>query len=443
MSDWQIVSTEAELAAAVRAGTPAIEVYGTLRGMPMLTLGPGVRLRGGVLEFGAKGLRLTRDNVVEDITIRTPDHEVAILNDTSVADLGSLSLRRVRTTGQVLLVARDAVRSGHVAVAGLTVEGADVRGRAERPHGFGVDALQGAFTLWNLQPDPAVTLTAELLDIAAGSPEGPVRGSGVFVGGHGDWNGAADGGTVRVSTLRTGAIYSDGGIAPGTPDLISGGVFVISGAIVDQVLNAGAVTTTGPNDMVLDNWGTVTTWTATAAITSTGPSGIGFVNFGAIDRLDVRAPITTTGTGARGFNVYDGSLQHASFDSIATTGDGSVGVQVSKELPTLEVRGDLTTAGGEGQSLVKGVQVSLKAIALSVKAGGTIGTATVGGRIGTRGDNVITVEIDGKLGHLQAAGGVTADGRHADAIHVRGDGPDLTGLSITAADGERVVHLPL
>ncbi len=443
MDDWQIVSTEAELAAAVQAGTPAIEVHGTLRGMPMITLKPGVRMRGGALEFGAKGLRLTRDNTIEDITIRTPDHEVAILNDTSMADLGALSLRGVRTTGQVLLVARDAVRAGHVAVAGLTVESADVRGRAERPHGFGVDALQGAFTLWNWQPDPAVIITAELLDIAAGAPDRPVRGSGVFVGGHGNWDGAADGGTVRVTTLRTGEIHSDGGIAPGTPDLISGGVFVISGAVIDQVLNAGPVTTIGPNDMVLDNWGEVTTWTTTAAVTSSGPSGIGFVNFGAINRLDVRAPITTTGTGARGFNLYDGSLQHASFDSIATTGDGSVGVQVSKELPTLEVRGDLTTAGGEGQSLVKGVQVSLKAIALSVKAGGRIDAVTVGGRISTRGDNVITVEIDGELGRLQAAGGVTADGHHSDAIHVRGDGPDLTGLVITAANGDGVVHLPL
>lgn len=177
MSDWQIVSTEAEVAAVVQAGTPAIEVYGMLRGMPMLTLGPGVHLRGGVLEFGAKGIRLTHDNTVEDITIRTPDHEVAILNDTSVANLGVLSLRGVRTTGQVLLVARDAVWAGHVAVDGLTVESGDLRGRAERPHGFGVDALHGAFTLWNLQPDPAVIVTDELLDIAAGSPEQLPAGS--------------------------------------------------------------------------------------------------------------------------------------------------------------------------------------------------------------------------------------------------------------------------
>ena len=100
-----------------------------------------------------------------------------------------------------------------------------------------------------------------------------------------------DGGTVHVSTLRTGEIYTHGAIPPGTPDLISGGVFVISGAVVDHVVNAGPTTTNGQNDMVLDNWGEVSAWTATAPVTSHGPSGTGFVNFGAIGRLDVQAPI--------------------------------------------------------------------------------------------------------------------------------------------------------
>jgi hypothetical protein len=44
-------------------------------------------------------VRLTRGNVLEDVTIRTPEHEVAILNDTSIADLGTLRLRGVRTSG--------------------------------------------------------------------------------------------------------------------------------------------------------------------------------------------------------------------------------------------------------------------------------------------------------------------------------------------------------
>lgn len=210
------------------------------------------------------------------------------------------------------------------------MHGADAGRRAwplPRPHGFGVEALQGGFTLWNRQADTAVKLTAELLDIAVGSEEKPVRGSGIFVGGHGDREGTADGGTIDVTTLRTGEVHTDGGIVPGTPDLISGGVFVITGANVEKVDSVGRVTTYGQNDMMLDNWGNVGTWTASEQVASHGPSGIGFVNFGDIDVLDVQAPILTTGKGARGFNLYDGSLNKARFASIATTGDGSIGVQ--------------------------------------------------------------------------------------------------------------------
>lgn len=254
MSSWQVVTNVGELAGALQSGATSIEVRGELRGMPMVTLGPGVRLRGGTLVFGAKGVCLTSDNELDGVTIRCPEHEVAILNDTRVSSLGTLALRDVKTTGQVLILARDAVKAGQVRVAGLQVL-ADVRGRVDRPRGFGVEAMQGAFTLWNLQPDPKVVIEAELLDIAAGTAKQPVRGSGVFVGGHGNPHGKADGGQLRVTMLRTGEIHADGGIPPGTPDLISGGVFVISGATVDEVVNTGPVTTHGQNDMVLDNWG--------------------------------------------------------------------------------------------------------------------------------------------------------------------------------------------
>lgn len=432
-----------ELLDAVASNAAEIEVRGTVSGMPMITLKPGVVLRGGVLEFGAKGVRLTSQNTLDGVTVRTAADEVALLNDTSVDDLGTLTLRNVTTVGQVLLLADDSVQAGHVVVDGLHVERADVRGRAVRPHGFGVDALQGGFTLWNRQADDSVAITADLRGISAGSPDSPVRGSGVFVGGHGDWDGHGDGGTLRVSSLRTGEIHTDGGIPAGTPDLISGGVFVISGAVVEEVVNEGPVTTYGQNDMVLDNWGDVDSWRATAPVTSRGPSGIGFVNFGRLGRLDVQAPVQTFGTGARGFNVYDGSLEHASFESIATHGDGSTGVQVSKPLPVLEIKGDLSTEGGEGMSLVKGVQMTLKAVALSVKPGGSVGRVTIGGGLRTSGADVVTLEVEGEIDEIEIAGGISAAGRGSDAVHLRG-GPirGLDDVEISAAAGERIAVWP-
>jgi hypothetical protein len=408
--------------------------------MPMITLRRGVTLRGGTLRFGAKGIQLTADNRLENVTILVPDHEVAIGNDTAVPDLGRLTLCNMRTRGQVLLLADDAVRGGHVEVDGLAVASADLRGRPDRPHGFGVDAMQGGFTLWNRQPDPAVRITASLKGISAGTMESPIRGSGVFVAGHGDRTGGADGGLVDVDVLRTGPVVTDGGIGPGTPDLISGGVFVVSGARVAAVINDGPVTTMGPNDMVLDNWGEVGAWTARAPVTSHGPSGIGFVNFGTLDRLDVQAPVTTHGAGARGFNVYDGRLDSARFESITTDADGAVGIQVSKDLPVLDIVGSVTTNGGRGTSLVRGQQVQLSAIALSVQPTGRIGRLSVGDSLSMHGDDVVTLDVEGTIDTLKVQQGITAVGVGSDAVRLTGEVAGLDEVTVTAAHGQPLVR---
>lgn len=138
MSARREVANAQELLDATVSDATEIEVRGTISGMPMITLKPGVTLCGGVLEFGAKGVRLTSQNTLDGVTIHTALDEVALLNDTSVEDLGTLTLRSVTTVGQVLLLADHSVRAGRVVVDGLRVERADVRGRALRPHGFGV-----------------------------------------------------------------------------------------------------------------------------------------------------------------------------------------------------------------------------------------------------------------------------------------------------------------
>lgn len=435
------VRTAVELAQALASGATDITIDGEIAGSPALTLPPGTTLRGGTLHFGAKGLRLTSDNTLDGVTVVTAPHEAAIVTDTTVTSWGTLTLRDVTTVGQIALIAKDAVRAGHVHAERVHVAAADVRGRFHRPHGYGVEVHQGAFTLWNRQPSPDVVLTAHLLDVSAGTADEPVRGSGVFVGGHGDWEGQPDGGTIRVDELRTGEIHTDGGIPEATPDLISGGVFVVTGGIVEQVTTAGPVTTDGQNDMVLDNWGQVERWIVTAPVTSHGPSGIGFVNFGGIGLLDVDAPIVTTGRGARGFNLYDGTLAEARFRSIETTGDGSIGIQVSKPLPKLSVAGDVTTSGGEGLSLVKGVQMTLKAIALSVKPGGAVEELRIGGRLSTSGAHVTTLEVGGTVERLAVVGGIHAHGEGSDAALVVGDGRvELEGIALESAHGRGLVR---
>jgi hypothetical protein len=87
---------------AIGRRVPHIVAEGEISGMPMLTLSEGQRLSGGTLRFGASGVRLRRNNVLEEVTIIVPEHERAVVNDASVPDWGRLELRDVRTEGQWL-----------------------------------------------------------------------------------------------------------------------------------------------------------------------------------------------------------------------------------------------------------------------------------------------------------------------------------------------------
>lgn len=274
-----------------------------------------------------------------------------------------------------------------------------------------MEVIPGAFTLWNQQDDPTVTITADITGLSAGRAGAPVRGSGIFISGAGD-----TGGRLIANRLETGAVYSDGGIVPGTADRISGGVFVVSGAFVDSVHNCGPVTTYGANDMVLDNWGVVDRWTAEEKITSHGASGIGFVNFGTVNILRVDAPIETFGQGARGFNVYTGTVRTAEFERIVTHANGAVGIQISQPVGQIKVRRGIETFGGVGDSLVKGVVLKLSAIALSIKPGGSAREVDVAGGVTTHGHGVIPMELHGAISSLRVADGLTAAGGGFDKI---------------------------
>jgi hypothetical protein len=419
MSDQEkTVSTADELVAATKdKGTYHIVVRGALLNAPSIRLAPGQSLRGdrdgAAITFATSldGVQLSSDNRIHNIRINASVDKRAIFNDTSVESLGRIELRSVTTTGCVQILARDKVRGGHVDVNGLDIIAADARGEKERPHGYGVYVINGAFTLWNMQQDTSVVVSADLVGLSAGRDGAPVRGSGIFVSGGGD-----KAGRLNVRRLETDAVYSDGGIAPGTADQITGGVFTVYGAYVDVVRNRGPVVTYGVNDMVLDNWGVVDRWTAEAKITSHGPSGIGFVNFGIVHELKVNAPIETFGQGARGFNVYTGTVNLAEFDRVITHADGAVGIQISKPIGRLVVHRGIETFGGTGPSLVKGVVINLSAIALSIKPGGSAREIEIAGGVKTNGPGVAPIEQHGAIDSLRISGGFVTAGGGFDKI---------------------------
>lgn len=401
-----VFTAEELIAATQNKKVPEISVSADLADLPPLRLMPGQILRSAserhaVLSFRPEtdGLQVTTDNSVFGLDVRvTPTHR-AMWNDRTVNSLGTLAIQSVRTIGSVQIIVSDQVRSGRIEVDGLDILSADTRGERERPHEYGVSVLQGAFTLWNFQPDEQVAISADLVNLSVGRFGVPVLGSGIFVAGAG-----AKGGRLNVERLETNVVYIDGQITPGTADQIAGGVFVVHGAYVDSVRNMGPTTTYGANDMALDNWGSVDRWVSKGKVVTYGVSGIGFVNFGSIRDLCLLEPIETFGLGARGFNIYDGTIGNAEFDRIVTHGDGAVGVQISQPLGMLLVRRGIETFGGTGPSLVKGVVQNLSATALSIKPGGSADLISVNGNIETHGHETLPTEILGSVRSLHIRG---------------------------------------
>lgn len=409
------VNNVSELLSAVMDTRIGVIVLTTdLADVPSFDLLPGQTLRCAAgqrfaLAFaqGVDGVRLSSDNSILSLDLHASSDKRAIWNDYSMPTLGRINLSSVNASGRVQLLAKDLVRGGHVVVDSLAILAADSRGEQDRPHEYGVYVIQGAFTLWNMQSEQDVTIHADLKGISVGRFGSPVLGSGIFVSGFGD-----QGGGVHVQRLETGHVYSDGRIAAGTSDQITGGVFVVHGAYVDVVRNNGPVVTFGPNDMALDNWGTVERWIAKEKITTLGPSGIGFVNFGEIQHVSVEAPIETFGTGARGFNVYAGTIHSAKFDRIVTHADGAVGAQIGQPIGELIVRRGIETFGGTGPSLVKGVVTDLSAIALSIKERGSAQRIEIKGGIRTHGKGVPPLEQLGNVQNFRVDGGFSMEGTH-------------------------------
>ena len=433
------MSSVSGLVNAVLSKIKVVSVAGRIANVPSIQLSPGQQIVGRdnaaiVFSSGVDGIQVTSNNMIRDVRLQVEPERRAIFTDPTIQALGEVSISNVVAVGQVQILARDKVRSGHVNVEGLDVVAADSRNRPDRPNGYGVDVLQGAFTLWNMQSDPSSVLTGRLLNISAGREGAPVLGSGVFLCG----GGKGEGGRLQVTDLETGVIFSDGKIPPGTPDMITGGVIVLHGTHVDRVRNRGPVTTYGTNDMVHDLWGDVGEWIVEGAVTSHGPSGIGFVNFGTIKNLLVTAPIETHGLGARGFNEYDGMVDTAEFDRIVTFGPGAIGVQISRPVGRLIVHRGIETHGGAGDSLVKGVVKHLLAYAVSVQPGGSVMEMTVEGGMTTEGDNLTTLQVQDKVARLHVSGGIRAKGHGSDGIQVEGGTIPLVDLEITAENGVAV-----
>lgn len=364
------------------------------------------------------GIGLTANNEVTNLTIQTSPNNRAIFTLSNHPDLGTLTLKNLTVSGQVQILTRAGTTNTKLIADQIDIVACDSRRYCEQPQKYGVNVFQGAFTVYNFNSDPDSVIHATLTNISLGRKGAPVIGSGLFICGFGD-----HGGWVLADKITTGEIYSNGMLPYGQPDMITAGVFIVNGTKIKNIIHHGAITTYGVNDMVLDTWGYVEKWVAEKPITSYGPSGIGFVNFGTVDEFVAKDKIETFGLGARGFNQYDGTVKKATFHSITTYGNGSIGMQFSKPVGDIEVQHAVVTHGSEGQTLVKGVIMTLPADGISVKAGGEINKLTISGGIKTHGNKVHSYHVEGGVvRELQIKGTIEAEGEDSFAVLVTDQG---------------------
>ncbi|WP_447951665.1 hypothetical protein [Chryseobacterium koreense] len=413
------INTFNDLASAIQNGEKEIIITRSILCNYNILLPEGVNLSGKPQENGelpllsfqhSDGIGVSANNSVTNLNIDAPIHHKAIFNTTVKQDLGTFAFENLLVKGQVSIITRVGVEKANIVINNLDIHSADTRHYLEQPQKYGVNVLQGALTIYNINPNSDSLVSVAVNNLSIGRKNVPVSGCGVFISGFGD-----QGGKTEISKLHTKAVYSNGKIPLGVADYITAGVFVLYGAHASEVITDGEVITYGVNDMVLDVWGSVDNWTSNAPVISYGPSGVGFVNFGIVKNFTVNAPLQTYGLGARGYNQYDGTVENISFQSIETFGNGSVGIQISKKIGTLTVNGNVTTHGSIGASLVKGVYFDLPAYALSIKNGGEATSITIKGDIATYGDNVISyiVEQGGNPGVLTVAGKITASGQNS------------------------------
>lgn len=297
------VTTLLELMTAISENVPQIlELEASILSPHSIILPEGYQLVGKshnscvVCFNNSEGFGVTRNNTISNLIVMTRQTNRAIYTVYGILDMGTIVLENLTITGQVSIISRQGTDRIKLIANNVHNTSCDSRHYSEQPHKYGVNVYQGAFTVYNFNSDPKSTIDCILTNISIGFKNAPVLGSGIFVCGFGD-----DGGKVNLTTLTTGAVYSNGMLPYGTADIITAAVFIVYGVEAKTVEHHGEIVTYGVNDMVLDTWGKVDRWVSNAPVVSYGPSGIGFVNFGTVKEF-VGQDIITYGLGARGFN---------------------------------------------------------------------------------------------------------------------------------------------
>ncbi|HEV2613612.1 MAG TPA: hypothetical protein VGV92_02760 [Gammaproteobacteria bacterium] len=345
------VSNRAALLDAVGSQVQTIEIQGSIKNLDSFTLKPGQALIGighAKLTFNINqdGLRLSKNNTIKNISIIVEPTKKAISNVTTHASLGNIYLDHLTVTGQIQFLAKDAVQDANIDVRHVVITQFDSRFSSTISK-YGIQAFQGAMTIWNQQHNPNSKMNVAIQGLTVGAVRAPSQSSGLFLAG------TIQGGQVHAVSIKTDRIVIRG-IDKKRDKLLASGIFNLNNSTIDTLDINQPIMTQDDYALGFDNWGNIQSFRLNETIETTGKNSNAMVNLGNISTAIIDAPIFTKGLGARGFSNY-GVIHKATINkNITTYGNGAIGLQNLGSIKHLVISGIIRTHGGQAKVLQLG-----------------------------------------------------------------------------------------
>lgn len=160
-----------DLVATIQNGEKEIIITKSILCNYSLFLPEGVSLSGKPQENGelpllsfqnSDGIGISANNAVQNLNIDAPVNHKAIFNTTVQEDLGTFTLENLFIKGQVSIITRVGVKKANVVIDNVDIHSADARHYLEQPQKYGVNVLQGALTIYNINPNPDSLLSVSV-----------------------------------------------------------------------------------------------------------------------------------------------------------------------------------------------------------------------------------------------------------------------------------------
>ncbi|MEG0949630.1 MAG: hypothetical protein RR212_06560 [Bacteroidales bacterium] len=420
MSVFRIINTVEDLVAATQDRMARYLILrNDLTDVPSLRLMPFQSLSGEFdgkkisFQKGAEGFCLSKGNELKNLVIETDPDKRAIFQDQEMESMNNHHLTRLSVTGQISFIVTDKTRKGHIDASFVHVKEANTAQIPDRPNRFGVDMMQGAFTIWN-KSENHMEIEVDISHFSCGSETKPILGSGLVICGTEEQMGH-----VRVNVLSCGHIYTKGEIGKGVADLVCAGIGIGYQTLVRHMNIYGRITCYGGNEMGIYNWGTIERASMTDRIETHGANGCGFINAGNIGTFNFMHEIETYGTGARGFYMFDGAAKDLHFDRIVTHGNAANAIQFNRYIDRISISKGIEVFGNALNVLFADTIVKTSSDAICIQPGGTVRMLKVSGDLISHGNDVCTIFNEAAIEKLLVSGKVLATGEKSTALEVK------------------------